>query len=54
MVATRKGSFCSYKEPSPVLKYYNIKEERTLQCDASVTGIGAVLLLEGQPIAYTL
>ena len=38
---------------SPVLKYYNIKEEVTLQCDASETGIGAALLQAGQPVAYT-
>ena len=39
---------------SSVLKYYNVKEEVTLQCDASETGIGAVLLQAGQPVAYTL
>ena len=38
---------------SPVLKYYNIKEEVTLQCDASETGIGAALLQAGQPVTYT-
>ena len=37
---------------SPVLKYYNIKEEVTLQCDASETGIGAAFLQAGQPVAY--
>ena len=37
---------------SPVLKYYNVKEEVTLQCDASDTGIGAALLQAGQPVAY--
>ena len=38
---------------SPVLKYYNVKEDVTLQCDASETGIGAALLQASQPVAYT-
>ena len=38
---------------SPVLKYYNVKEEVTLQCDASDTGIWALLLQAGQQVAYT-
>ena len=36
----------------PVLKYYNLKEEVTIQCDASKNGLGAVLLQNGQPVAY--
>ena len=37
---------------TPVLRYYNLKEEVTLQCDASQTGLGAALLQNGQPVAY--
>jgi transposase InsO family protein len=37
---------------TPVLKYYNLKEEVTIQCDASQTGLGAALLQNGQPVAY--
>jgi hypothetical protein len=37
---------------SPVLKYYDPKEELTLQCNASLTGLGASLLQNGQPIAF--
>lgn len=37
---------------TPVLRYYNVKEEVTLQCDASQTGLGASLLQNGQPVAY--
>ena len=37
---------------TPILKYYNPKEELTLQCDASETGLGAALLQNGQPVAY--
>ena len=29
---------------APVLKFYNVKEEATIQCDASEKGLGAVLL----------
>ena len=38
---------------TPVLKYYNLQEEVTLQCDASQAGLGAALLQNGQPVAYT-
>ena len=37
---------------TPVLRYYNIEEEVTLQCDASQYGLGAALLQAGQPVAY--
>ena len=37
---------------TPVLRYYNLKEEVTLQCDASQPGLGAVLLQNSQPVAY--
>ena len=37
---------------TPVLPYYNLEEEVTLQCDASQFGLGAALLQNGQPVAY--
>ena len=37
----------------PVLKYYNMNTEVTLQCDASEKGLGATLLQNGQPVAFT-
>ena len=37
---------------TPVLRYYNLDEAVTLQCDASQSGLGAALLQNGQPIAY--
>lgn len=37
---------------TPVLRYYNLDEEITLQCDASQTGLGTALLQNGQPLAY--
>lgn len=36
----------------PVLKYYDIGEEVTLQCDASERGLGATLMQKGQPVAF--
>ena len=37
---------------TPVLRYYNLQEEVTLQCDASQSGLGAAMLQNGQPVAY--
>ena len=37
---------------TPVLRYYNLGDEVTVQCDASQSGLGAALLQNGQPIAY--
>jgi len=36
----------------PVLKFYNIEEDVTIQTDASDKGLGAVLLQNGQPVAF--
>ena len=36
----------------PVLKFYNIEEEVTIQTDASDKGLGAALLQSGQPVAF--
>ena len=41
-----------YLIESPVLKYYNVNEEVTIQCDASETGLGAFLMQKGQPVCY--
>ena len=37
---------------TPVLRYYNLQEEVTLQCDASQSGLGAAMMQNGQPVAY--
>jgi len=37
---------------TPVLRYYNLEEEATIQCDASQSGLGAALMQNGQPVAY--
>lgn len=36
-----------------MLAYYDVNKPTTIQCDASKYAIGAVLLQEGRPIAYT-
>ena len=36
-----------------VLSYYDGTKKVTLQCDAPQSGIGAALLQEGQPVAFT-
>ena len=37
---------------APVLKYYDVNEEVTIQCDASKDGLGCAIMQNGQPIAY--
>ena len=37
---------------SPVLKFYDVAEKVTIQCDASEKGLGATLLQKGQPVAF--
>ena len=37
---------------APVLAYFDTNTPVTLQCDASSTGLGAVLLQRGRPVAY--
>ena len=37
---------------TPVLRYYNLAEDVTIQCDASQAGLGAALMQGGQPVAY--
>jgi len=37
---------------TPVLKFYDVSEEVTLQCDASEKGLGATLLQNRQPLAF--
>ena len=36
---------------TPILRYYSLRDEVTIQCDASQTGLGAALLQNGQPVA---
>ena len=51
----QQTAFAKLKEMvtrTPVLRYYNLKEEVTLQCDASQSGLGAALMQNGQPVAY--
>ena len=37
---------------TPVLRYYNIQEEVTLQCDALQSGLGAAMMQNGKPVVY--
>ena len=37
---------------TPVLRYYRLADEVTVPCDASKDGLGAALMLNGQPVAF--
>ena len=37
---------------APLLKYYSVDDDVTIQCDASQNGLGAALLQHGQTVAY--
>jgi len=37
---------------APLLKYHNLEDELTVQCDTSEKGLGAALMQNGQPIAF--
>ena len=53
---THKKSWKQVKQlitREPVLKYFDPSKEVTLQCDASESGLGAVILQEGRPIAFS-
>ena len=43
-----KGLVCE----APVLKFYDVTREVTVESDASLSGLGATLLQEGQPVAF--
>ena len=54
-LAQHQKAFTTVKESlakATVLKYYDVNEEVSIQCDASETGLGAVLMQKGQPIAF--
>ena len=47
-VQKSKGLVCE----APVLKFYDVTREVTVESDASLSGLGATLLQEGQPVAF--
>ena len=56
-LAQYQKAFTTVKEylaKAPVLKYYDVNEEVTIQCNASETGLGAVMMQKSQSIAFAL
>ena len=52
---TQEKAFKEIKEAAsrtPVLRYYSLDVEVTVQCDASQYGVGAALTQNGQPVAF--
>lgn len=53
--SSRQDAFNAIKEElsrTPVLAYFDRKAEYVIQTDASMKGLGAVLLQEGKPVIY--
>ena len=53
--SSHKEAFDAIKEEltrTPVLAFFNPKAEHVIQTDASMKGLGAVLLQEGRPAVY--
>ncbi|KAK2557085.1 Retrovirus-related Pol polyprotein from transposon opus [Acropora cervicornis] len=53
--SSHKEAFDGIKEEltrTPVLAFFNPKAEHVIQTDASLKGLGAVLLQEGRPVVY--
>jgi hypothetical protein len=51
----QEESFQKIKEiltAAPVLAYYDVRKPVTITCDASKSGLGAVLLQDLKPVAY--
>ena len=52
----QEAAFKKIKElvtAAPVLQFYDVNKEVTIQCDASSSRLGALLIQDGHPIAYT-
>ena len=50
-----EDAFVSIKElitQTPVLRYFDVSEEVTIECDSSDVGLGAVLTQDGQQVTY--
>ena len=41
------------KDGGPILKFFDVHKPVTISCDASLTGLGGVLMQDGCPVAYT-
>ena len=51
----QEDAFVSIKElitQAPVLRYFDVSKEVTIECTSSDVGLGAVLIQDGQPVAY--
>ena len=52
---TQEAAFTEIKKilsTPPVLTYYDVNKPVMISCDASQSGLGALLLQEGKPVAY--
>ena len=52
MLSGAGSQFMSLVCDAPVLKFYDVRQAVTVECDASLSGLGATLLQGGQPVAF--
>jgi len=51
---TKKPSIKELTTQAPVLRYFDVNKEVTIECDSSDVVLGAVLTQDGCPVAYAL
>ena len=48
----KKNVLLKFLTTAPILKFYSMSEPITVSCDSGKTGLGAVMLQGGRPVAY--
>ena len=52
LMSHKKNVLLKFLTTAPILKFYSMSEPITVSCDSGKTGLGAVMLQGGRPVAY--